>query len=148
MSRLRSLIFLSCLLVAFAGCGDDEGDDLSGNTSSTQPANSAAAQRPASTGPKLSEQETALMIAAAKGDTATVKAMLDAGVKVDTRDPDGNATALCHAAWFGHADTAQLLIERGADVNAKKSDGTSVLRLATVRGHNDLAEKLKKAGAQ
>jgi ankyrin repeat protein len=88
------------------------------------------------------------MIGAATGDVEMVKAALAQGVKVDTRDPDGNATALCHAAWFGRADTARLLIERGADVNARKSDGASVLQLATMRGHNDLAEMLKKAGAR
>lgn len=145
MSRLRNLIFLSCLLVAFAGCESEEGGDLSGGN--TQPANSTA-PRPSSAAARLPDQESALMIAAAKGDTKTVKDLLDKGVKVDTRDPDGNATALCHAAWFGHAETAQLLIERGADVNAKKSDGTSVLTLAAARNHKDLVDMLKKAGAQ
>ena len=77
-----------------------------------------------------------------------VKEMLDAGVQVDTRDLNVGLTPLGHAAWFGHIETAQLLIERGADVNARKRDGTSVLMLATMRGHKDMAEILKKAGAK
>lgn len=156
MSRLRKLILLSCLVVPFAGCMSQEGDDTAGSNtvnapaanSAAPPANSAAPSRANASARKLSEQETALVIAAAQGDTKKVKDMLDKGVNVDTRDPDGNATPLCHAAWFGHADTAQLLIERGADVNAKKSDGASVLTLATTRGHKDLAEMLRKAGAK
>lgn len=148
MMRLRYLILLSCLLVPLAGCaGDDDGNQPAGNTVNSSPANSAAAPRSNAAAPKLSDQEAALVLAAAKGDTKKVKDLLDKGVNVDTRDPDGNATPLCHAAWFGHADTAQLLIERGADVNAKKSDGASVLTLATMSGHKDIAEMLKKAGA-
>jgi len=148
MSRLRNLILLSCLIMPFAGCMSQEGGGSTENTVNAPPANSAAPSRANATAPRLSDQESAMMIAAAEGNTNKVKDLLDKGVNVDTRDPEGNATPLCHAAWFGHADTAQLLINRGADVNAKKSDGASVLTLATERGHKDLVEMLKKAGAK
>lgn len=149
MSRLRNLILLSCLLVPFAGCMSQGGDGSTENTVNAPPANSAAPPSQANaTAPRLSDQESAMMIAAAEGNTNKVKDLLDKGVNVDTRDPEGEATPLCHAAWFGHAETAQLLIKRGADVNAKKIDGASVLTLATERGHKDLVEMLKKAGAK
>lgn len=150
MSRLRNLILLSCLLVPFAGCMSPEGDKPTENTVNASSINSAATAPPRAntSAPRLSDQESAMMIAAAAGDTNKVKDLLDKGVNVDTRDPEGNATPLCHAAWFGHAATARLLIERGADVNAKKVDGASVLALATVRGHKEVVEMLKKAGAK
>lgn len=141
MSRLRILILLSCSLVVFTACS--EGTDPAANANKTP----ATPTPVVASGPKLSEAEQALMLAAAKGDTAAVKDLLDKGVKVDTLDADGG-TALGHAAWFGHADTAQLLIDRGADVNAKKPDGTTVLQLATLRKHNNIVALLKKAGAK
>jgi ankyrin repeat protein len=142
VSRLLKLILLSCSLVVFAACS--EGDDPAGNTNKTPPASTPVV----STAPKLSEPEQALILASAKGDTNAVKDLLDKGVAVDTRDPDGGTTPLGHAAWFGNAATAQLLIERGADVNAKKTDGATVLQLATLRKHNDIVAMLKKAGAK
>jgi len=141
VSRLRILILLSCSLMVFTACS--EGADPAANGNKTSPAPTPVV----SNAPKLSETETALMLAAAKGDTAAVKEVLDKGVNVDTRDAEGG-TALGHAAWFGHADTAQLLIDRGADVNAKKPDGTTVLQLATLRKQNNIVAMLKKAGAK
>lgn len=130
MSRVLKLILMTVLLTALASCQRENEEGRSAKTA------------------KLSEQESALIIAAAAGDTAKVKEMLDQGVSVETRDLDVGLTPLGHAAWFGHIDTARLLIEKGADVNAKKSDGTSVLVIATMRNHKDLANMLIKAGAK
>jgi len=140
MSTLLKIFIGMVLLSALASCQREEAP-LSTDISNQ---NVTGASNPA----QLSNDESTLIIAAAKGDTNTVKEMLDRGVKVDTRDLDVGVTALGHAAWFGHIDTAKLLIERGADVNAKKSDGTSVLALATTRNHKQMAEMLKRAGAK
>ncbi len=84
-----------------------------------------------------------------KGHKYIVALLLDKGVNVNVKDTQG-ATPLALAAWLGRTDIAKLLIERGADVNAKKSssDDSSVLMLATIKGHKDIVELLKKAGAK
>jgi ankyrin repeat protein len=140
MSRVLKLILMSVLLGALASCQSEKEEDVSGTTNNPQSTTGHTA--------KLSDQEGALIIAAAEGDTNKVKEMLSQGVSVETRDLDVGLTPLGHAAWFGHIDTSKLLIERGADVNAKKSDGTSVLMLATMRNHQDVAEMLRRAGAK
>lgn len=58
-----------------------------------------------------------LHIAARKGNTEAVLAMLDHGVAVDTRDKQG-WTALHHASWCGFDETMTLLLQWGACSNA------------------------------
>ena len=148
MTHIRKLIFLTILLTLTAGCGVEDGEQTS-NSGNTAAANSNAPVNPGTTaGRKLTEPEGALLIAAAKGDTKTVKDLLDKGVNVDTRDPSGSTTPLGHAVWGGHDETARLLIERGADVNAKTDAGLSILAFATTRKHKDLADMLRAKGAQ
>ncbi len=56
--------------------------------------------------------------ACALGNTAAVRAMLDADPSLaDSKSPDGFPSAGL-AIFFGHPELARLLIERGADVNA------------------------------
>ena len=148
MQRGLTIIFLSALLILFTGCQDQNSDPSAnpGARETTNTSNTARTNQVAG----LSEPEAALIDAAMKGDTQRVKDLLDRkGVKVNMKDAQGT-TPLALAAWFGHTDTATLLIERGADVNAKKSssDDSSVLALATIKGHKDIVELLKKAGAK
>jgi ankyrin repeat protein len=131
------------LSIALAGCAG-EGTKSDSQQSSTRAESAGTA---ADAIAPLSEQEAALQAAAVKGDTDTVKAMLDKGAKVDARDENGG-TALGHAVWFGHLDTVRLLIDRGADVNAGKRDGSTPLQLANSSNHPEIAEVLKKAGAR
>jgi hypothetical protein len=65
-----------------------------------------------------SDKADALSEAARKGDTATVKKLLDEGVDVNTKFRYG-ATALSYACDRGHVDVVKLLLERGADPNVK-----------------------------
>src|SRR5215813_8222735 len=53
-----------------------------------------------------------------KGDTATVKALLDKGADVNAKFRYGT-TALFKAAERGNVDVVNLLLERGADVKVK-----------------------------
>lgn len=68
---------------------------------------------------------TGLIWAAAKGDTETVRWLLDHGADVNRRATFGGpkhgqgVTALHLAAQSGHLDTARLLLERGADTGVE-----------------------------
>jgi len=70
------------------------------------------------TGQTAATQAEALSAAARKGDAAAVKALLDAGVDVNTKFRY-DVTALSYASDRGHVDVVKLLLERGADPNVK-----------------------------
>lgn len=143
MLTVRQLLPLA-LSIALAGCAS-EGvqSDASQSKTSTETAGTPAGDAIV----PLTEQEAALLAAAAKGDTDAVKALLDKGTRVDARDQEGG-TALGHAVWFGHLETVRLLIDRGADVNARKRDGATPVQLASWSNHPEIAEMLTKAGAR
>lgn len=61
---------------------------------------------------------SALLKAAAAGDTGALAAALDSGIIIDSRDSH-ERTGLHVAAAAGHADAVSLLLERGADVDAE-----------------------------
>jgi ankyrin repeat protein len=75
----------------------------------------------------LDARSARLMEAAFRGDTATVRALLDEGADVNVKNEAG-ATPLMRAV--SHVDTAALLLDRGANVNAKSDDGRTPLVIA------------------
>ena len=75
----------------------------------------------------------ALLGAAQAGDTARIRALLDAGTPVDPRDGSGN-TPLLLATAQGHTAAALALIAAGADVNLKNGMQDSAYLLAGARG--------------
>jgi ankyrin repeat protein len=69
---------------------------------------------------RLTEDECgAIELAAERGDTGTVRLMLDLGFPIGARRNDHGSTALHAAAYSGSAETARLLIDRGADIEAR-----------------------------
>ena len=56
------------------------------------------------------------------------------------------------AAGKGHADTVRLLLEKGANVDATiregKLAGSTALSIAQARGHTNIANMLRAAGAK
>jgi ankyrin repeat protein len=88
----------------------------------------------------------ALVRAAADGDMAALRRLLDAGVPVDTRDAQGR-TALLAATHADRIDAARLLIERGADVNAKDAMQDSPYLLAGAQGRLAILRMTLAAGA-
>jgi ankyrin repeat protein len=64
------------------------------------------------------------------GDTAQVKALLDGGADVNTKERRGGATPLMHAAAVGSLETTTFLLDKGADVNTRNSGGATALMWA------------------
>ena len=84
----------------------------------------------------------ALVESVTLGDTAIVRALLDAGVDVDSRRGDG-ATALHLAAFDGNAEMVETLLAHGANPSLRDDayDGTPA-GWAHAGGHEDLAKRL------
>lgn len=89
--------------------------------------------------------DTALHVAALYGSPTAVKALLDAGARVDVRSR-GGATPLHYAAAFGRLDTAEVLLNHGADPLAQTHQGRTVIQEAMEArpGQDELVELLRK----
>jgi ankyrin repeat protein len=75
-----------------------------------------------------------------------VKALLAAGGDVEQIDASGLGTWLMHAAWEGHLDVVRVLVAGGAVVD-RKLQGRTALEAALENDHIEVAEYLKKRGA-
>ena len=84
--------------------------------------------------------------AVTRGDLETVRATIEAGVDVDSRDRYGQ-TALMLAAHEGHDAVVEMLIAHGAALDVTAKWGLSALMLAIVAGHQGVARRLARAGA-
>lgn len=84
---------------------------------------------------------TPLHYAAAAGDDAVVRLLLDRGAKVDAVSPlkSGAYTPLMMAAREGHDGTALLLIEHGANPRLTNSEGLTAVQLAQRAGKDAVA---------
>ena len=87
-----------------------------------------------------------LVDAAKQNDPAAVRALLEEGLDLNVRHPDGS-TALLWAAYYDDAETVGLLVSAGADVNAANDYGESPLSLASQNGNAALVDSLLNAGA-
>jgi ankyrin repeat protein len=90
--------------------------------------------------------QTALMWAAAEGNSAAVDVLLEAGADV-TLKSNGGFTPLLFAVRNAHVDTAVTLLKRGANVNDVAPDGSSALSIAAVNAYFELASVLLEHGA-
>ncbi len=84
--------------------------------------------------------------AAAFGQAARVRELLDQGVPPDGRDAQGN-TALLRATQGNHVEAARVLIEAGADVNAQNGMQDSAYLLAGAQGYREILELTLRHGA-
>ena len=79
------------------------------------------------------------------GNLNRVKAFLNQGVPVNSRDEHG-ATPLHWAAWMGRLSVVQELLKRGAHVNPRTRSGMTPLHIAS-HIHPYVVHALLKAGA-
>jgi hypothetical protein len=83
--------------------------------------------------------------AAKTGNLNTVKQILNSGVNVNSRDPNG-LTPLHNASYYGHLPVVRLLLNRGANIKAHTNGFTS-LYLAAISGHLPVVRELINRGA-
>jgi uncharacterized protein len=87
--------------------------------------------------------------AAALGDAARLRELLDADSKLVRAHSDDDFTALHYAAFFDGPEAALLLVEHGADVNAFADNelGVRPLNSAAAAGQLEVAAVLLEHGA-
>ena len=93
------------------------------------------------------EGETILHRVARKGDTTTVKDLIQWGAQVDEGTSDGY-TPLHIAVENGHPTTTEKLIQLGAQVDKTRKYGVTPLHIAAREGLTAIAERLIEHGAQ
>lgn len=91
-----------------------------------------------------SSQAEKLRQASAQGDADQVKALLEAGARIEP-DLEGR-TALHLASANGHLSVVKALINGGAKINALDAAGYSPLHQAATEGHEEVVKVLLKSG--
>jgi hypothetical protein len=87
-----------------------------------------------------------ILLAAARGDVATVHAFLEGGMPLVAANHPGD-TALGRAVASGHPEVVRILLGRGGDVNARDANGYTPLINAAIFGHAEVARVLLQGGA-
>jgi ankyrin repeat protein len=95
------------------------------------------------------DSELDVFEAAALGDAARLRELLDADSKLAQARSDDDFTALHYAAFFDGPETALLLVEHGADVNAFADNelGVHPLNSAAAARRPEVAAILLEHGA-
>ena len=90
-------------------------------------------------------QKTPLLLAVARGDAATVEALIQAGAHLNSRDKDG-VFPLSLAARDGNIDCLRVLIAAKAELNMRNRAGETVLFEAVRQGEAKVVLELINAG--
>jgi cytohesin len=91
---------------------------------------------------------SSLHAAAYVGDLAKVKAFIDEGIDVNSKNPWTRGTTLHSAATAGRKEIVEFLIGCGADVDVTDRRGRTALDLAQKAEHTEIVELLRKHGAK
>src|SRR5919112_3794591 len=87
-----------------------------------------------------------LFQAAREGDTALLRAYLNAGAPAGLTNSAGDSLLML-AAYHGHAETVQLILYHGGDANQANGRGQTPLAGAVFKGYTDVARVLLDPGA-
>jgi ankyrin repeat protein len=90
--------------------------------------------------------DSALIVAAKKGETNAIKLLLDWGAQIESHDLN-KSTALHWAANNGHVDAVRCLLENGALLEAMGDEGNTTLNFAVIHGKGAVVELLLKKNA-
>ena len=129
MRKIICGALLLCAALGWHGCGPRQ-----------------AETRPARDAPTQDANRDKLLTAVKQGDVAAVKALLDSGANVETRNDSGR-TLLMLAALKAPPDVVKLLLERGAQVNVQDTDGVTALMWGAFGGRADIVQMLLDGGA-
>lgn len=91
-------------------------------------------------------KELKFYTAAKEGRLQQVKAMLSAGMNVNSKNPAGR-TALMGAAYNGNRKVVKVLVVEGADLNQVDAQGKTALMMAVANARIDVVAELLKGGA-
>ena len=91
-------------------------------------------------------RQTSLRKAPYARDLVMVKALVEEGIDVNSRNSIGS-TPLIGAASEGHIEVLKVLIAKGAGVNSQDIYGWTPLMEAAIRGRKDVVELLIAKGA-
>jgi uncharacterized protein len=72
--------------------------------------------------------------AARAGDLWSLKRLVEAGARIDSRDPWNESTALHIAARLNHEEMVRYLLSKGADRNLKDENGLTPIEVAKREG--------------
>ena len=99
--------------------------------------------------PKVEKRDdggiTALMRAAARGQTEAVRELVKGGADIEERNKYGN-TALMYAARGGQTEAMRELVKAGANVNTRDNKGWTALMGAVIPGRIEVIRVLLEAG--
>jgi len=86
--------------------------------------------------------------AMARGDLEALKVMLKKNPKLIHEKDEKGMTPLHMAAQLKRLEVAAVLVSLGADVNCRNTKGVTPLQCAIAVGSKQMADLLKKHGAQ
>jgi ankyrin repeat protein len=93
-------------------------------------------------------QDADLLAAARKGNAGQVKALLESGASVNTKNNYG-VTPLFFASWNGHTEVVRLLLAKGAEANVSDTFyKMTAIDAALSKSHLEVAKLLVGAGAK
>ena len=121
------------LLAAVMGCGGDD------------PVSPADAARAELESRGIEYTAEAFLDAAAEGNLAVVRLVVDAGMSVDATGSYG-LTALHLAVDRGHLAVVEFLVGAGASLAATDNEGRTPRDLAEDEGHGAVADYLESVG--
>ena len=87
-----------------------------------------------------------LLSAAQKGDSTSVKSLLDKGADINFQNTRGD-TALMLSMIKGDQKTVSTLLTNGARIHTKRNDGWTASMVAALNGHTRIMEILLDKGA-
>lgn len=97
---------------------------------------------------KISHYYPPLTWAAMSNDLESVRVLVQAGAKLDTRMPHLKTTALHASIFSGNIELVRFLVESGADISAENVDGFTPLDLAWQFEFMELVKYLESIGAR
>jgi peptidoglycan/LPS O-acetylase OafA/YrhL len=97
--------------------------------------------------PVFAPDDGSIAAAVKSGDSAALRARIQAGLDVDKGDASLGASPLSWAAMLGETDSAALLLDAGANVKARNPDGSTPLHSAAFFGRANVVPVLLEHGA-